>query len=447
MTAPPSRRESAIFAAWCVAATFGAYFCMYGLRKPFTVAQFEDVAAWGLAYKPLAVVAQVLGYMTSKFIGIRVIAELDPRRRVLLLLGLLGVAEAALIGFALTPAPWNLGWLFVNGLPLGMVFGIVLGFLEGRRHTEALAAGLCTSFIVADGVAKSVGKQLLSVGVPEFAMPATAGLLFLAPLLGFAWMLTRIPPPNAADVAARSERAPMDRRERRAFLRRYGAGLALITVMYLLITIQRSVRADFMPEIWLGLGVDAEASLYTWSEMLVAAGVLVLNGAAVLIADNRRAFFFALKLSVVGSATVLVLPLILRGGLPPFAFMVLQGLGLYLPYIAVHTTMFERLIAMTRDRGNIGYLMYLADAFGYLGYVAVLLVRTALQLQGEGGAATSDGFFTFYERLSVVIAAGSLAALLPCWLYFGGLSAFKTEAASTDTRSPAAVDELLSVDR
>jgi hypothetical protein len=57
--------------------------------------------------------------------------------------------------------------------------------------------------------------------------------------------------------------------------------------------------------------------------------------------------------------------------------MVLQGVGLYLPYIAVHTTIFERLIAMTRDRGNIGYLMYLADAFGYLGYVFVLLGRNA----------------------------------------------------------------------
>ena len=53
--------------------------------------------------------------------------------------------------------------------------------------------------------------------------------------------------------------------------------------------------------------------------------------------------------------------------------MVLHGLGLYLPYVAVHTTIFERLIAMTRDRGNIGYLMYLADAFGYLGYVVVML--------------------------------------------------------------------------
>ena len=57
--------------------------------------------------------------------------------------------EVALLLFALVPAPYNFGCLFLNGLPLGMVFGLVLSFLEGRRLTEALAAGLCASFIVA----------------------------------------------------------------------------------------------------------------------------------------------------------------------------------------------------------------------------------------------------------------------------------------------------------
>ena len=62
------------------------------------------------------------------------------------------------------------------------------------------------------------------------------------------------------------------------------------------------------------------------------------------------------------------------GLLDGFAFMVLVGIGLYLPYVAIHTTIFERLIAMTRDRGNLGYLMYLADAFGYLGYPTFMLI-------------------------------------------------------------------------
>ncbi|MGD9634284.1 MAG: DUF5690 family protein [Pirellulales bacterium] len=395
---------------WTVVATFGAYFCMYGLRRPFAVAEYGDVAAWGLAYKPLAIIAQVLGYMTSKFIGIRVIAELDPRHRVGLLASLIVVAALALVGFAVTPAPWNLFWLFVNGLPLGMVFGLLLGFLEGRRNTEALTAGLCTSFIVADGVTKSVGKQLLTSGVPEFWMPAVAAGLFALPLALFAWMLTRIAAPSVADKAARGERMPMDREERRAYRRQFGGGLAMLVVAYLLITILRSVRSDYAPEIWAGLGTEAAASDFAMTELLVAVGVLVLNGSAILIVDNRRAFFFALSLAVAGAGILLASTAALPLGLSPFAYMVAQGLGLYLPYIAVHTTIFERLIAMTRGRANIGYLMYLADAWGYLGYVAVLLVRTTTQ--------PALNIFSFYSRLSTAIAIGCLVAILFCWRYF-----------------------------
>jgi hypothetical protein len=61
-----------------------------------------------------------------------------------------------------------------------------------------------------------------------------------------------------------------------------------------------------------------------------------------------------------------------------FAFMVLIGLGLYLPYVAIHTTVFERLLGMTRERGNIGFLMYVADSTGYLGYAMVMVARNFL---------------------------------------------------------------------
>ena len=210
----------------------------------------------------------------------------------------------------------------------------------------------------------------------ESWMPCTAGLLFVPPLLLFVWMLARIPAPSRRDVAARSERTPMGGAERRAFFLRYAVGLTLLVLVYLLITILRSVRADFAPEIWAGLEAAVRPDVYAWSETAVAAGVLLLSGSVVFIQNNRRAFFAGLGLALAGTALVGCALLGLRAGvLSPFVFMVLHGLGLYMPYIAVHTTIFERLIAMTRDRGNIGYLMYLADAFGYLGYVVVLLVR------------------------------------------------------------------------
>ncbi len=409
--ASPGRAGGFVLSAWCIIAAFGTYFCMYAFRRPFAAGTYSDVQIWTVAYKPVLITSQVFGYALAKFLGIKVIAELQPHRRAFFLVGLIACAEAALLLFALTPTPFNFVWLFFNGLSLGMVFGLVLGFLEGRRQTEALTAGLCTSFIVADGVTRSVGAWLLEIGVSEYWMPVATGLFFFPPLLFFTWMLTRIPAPSAQDVAARSERVPMNRQDRWRFFWHYATGLVLLVSVFLLITILRSVRSDFTPEIWKGLGFAAVPGDFARSELAVAACVLVLNGSAILIRDNRRAFFTGLALALVGTLLVVGALLGLRAGrLSPFAFMVLEGLGLYLPYIAVHTTLFERLIALTRDRGNLGYLMYLADAFGYLGYAAVLVARYL--------AEPGEHFMDFFVTLSWIIAGVCFLLLIPCGWYF-----------------------------
>ncbi len=391
---------------------------MYGFRKPFTAGTYDDATFLGIGLKTVLVTAQVIGYTASKFLGIRVIAEMKPERRALAILVLVGLAELALLGFGLVRPPWNFAFLFLNGLPLGMVFGLVLGFLEGRRQSEALVAGLCASFILADGVAKTVGTYLLEVGVGPYWMPFTAGLVFAVPLVGFVAMLARIPPPTAADIAERSERSPMTRLERAALFGRYAPGLTLLILIFLLVTILRSIRADFAPEIWRGLNVAGQPGIFTRSEMLVMLGVIVVNGSTIVFRDNRRAFFAGLTASVAGLVLVGAAVLGLRGGMGGFAFMVLVGLGLYLPYVAIHTTLFERLIALRRDRANVGYLMYLADAFGYLGYVVVMLARNSL----SGG----KDFLGFFAAFSLGASAVGLVLGGLCWAYFATLRADPT---------------------
>jgi hypothetical protein len=426
-TSSPVRTLS--LSAWCVAAAFGTYFCMYAFRKPFTAGSYLEPSFAGLGFKSILVTAQVLGYTLSKFIGIKVVAEVEPRRRATLLLLLVGSAEVALLLFAVTPAPFNALWLFCNGVPLGMVYGMVLGFLEGRRQTEALIAGLCASFIMADGVTRSVGAYLLESGVTEAWMPFVAGLLFTPPLLFFVWMLARIPAPSRRDIAARSERAPMSRPERWAFFSRYAIGLTLLVLVFLLVTILRSLRGDFAPEIWAGLEATVQPDIYARSEIAVMVAILLLNGSVVFIQDNRRAFFSGLVLALAGAILIGVALLGLRAALfSPFVFMVLIGIGLYMPYIAVHTTIFERLIAMTRDRGNIGYLMYLADSFGYLGYVVVLLARN--WFVSPEGLAPKGEFLSFFIALSWIIAVACVVFLLPCWRYFATHPATRTNVAS-----------------
>lgn len=408
-----------VYSVWCIVAAFGTYACMYGFRKPFTAGGYVDAES-GLNMKAWLVTAQVIGYALSKFLGIKVIAEMPRTRRAVVLLGLIGAAELALLLFALTPSPYNAAWLFCNGLSLGLVFGLVLGFVEGRRMTELFVAGLCASFILADGFTKSVGASLLAVGVTENWMPVTAGLVFLGPLVVFVWMLGQIPPPSDSDVAARSARAPMTGAERLAMMRRHGVRLFGIIFAYLLITVLRSVRADFAPEIWAGLGLGKQPAIFTQSEFWVTLAVVFANGAVVLIPDNRRAFFTSLGLSAGGLALALVALFGIRTGtISPFTFMVLLGVGMYVPYVAVHTTVFERLIALTRERGNIGFLMYIADSVGYIGYAVVMVTRSTFP--------SKENFLGFFLDLATVLVVGAFVAVVLSWALYARRAPQATE--------------------
>jgi len=170
---------------------------MYGFRKPFAAAAWTgdvEVLGFTLGLKSTLIIAQVLGYCLSKFIGIKVISEMDGRWRNVALLVLIGIAELALVGLALVPDAWRPACLFVNGLPLGMVWGLVFGSLEGRRLSEVLGAGLSASYIVASGFVKTVGLWLMAAGVPMVWMPAVTGLCFSPLLVLSVWMLARLPP-------------------------------------------------------------------------------------------------------------------------------------------------------------------------------------------------------------------------------------------------------------
>jgi hypothetical protein len=398
-------------AAWSVIAAFGAYFCMYGFRKPFTAAAFKDGTLFGLDQKSVLVTAQVLGYMISKFLGIRFVSETRPEQRVQRILLLIMGSEIALLVFGIAPPPLHVLGMFLNGLCLGMVFGFVVGFLEGKANTEALTAGLCSSFILAGGVTKSIGTTLIDKGVSEHWMPAVAGLIYIPPLLGFLAMLRLVPPPSPRDIELRSHRHTMDRHERAALVRRNFGGLLFIELAFLLVTVARSLRDDFAPEIWRGLGVSVVPTTFSQSEFLVAFGVLLLSGLTVFIVDNRKAFLVSVGVSIAGGLLMIFALVGLRmAWINAFWFMVIVGTGLYLPYMAVHTTIFERLLAMTREKGNLGFLMTLADFVGYLGYVVLLL--------GKGFLPDKGGFLPFFTTACWIIAVVSVFCFVQTWLYY-----------------------------
>lgn len=328
-------------------------------------------------YKILLIMTLVVGYALSKFSGIKIIAEMPPQRRIAAMLTCIALAEGALVLFALVPPPSNFVFLLLNGLPLGLIWGIVFSFLEGRRSTELLGATLCVSFIVSSGVVKSVGKALMRhAGVSEFWMPAATGLAFTGPLLVAVWLRSRTPAPSLQDHQLRTRRIPMSAAQRSAFFRRFALGIVLLVTLYASLNTYRDFRDNFAVELWTALGYRDAPTIFTLSEVPVAVVTLAAIGSLIVIRDNRWAFWIGLSTVFCGAVLNGMSTAGFQAGrVHPALWMIAVGMGLYVPYIAFHVMVFERMIALFRHESNIGYLMYLADACGYLGSCLVLLYR------------------------------------------------------------------------
>ena len=157
--------------------SFLTYASVYAFRKPFTVGTFEqEPHVFGIPYKDALVIAQALGYMISKFYGIRFIAELGKFGRGNLIILLVTISWIALLLFGITPAPWNIVFLFLNGFPLGIIWGILFSYIEGRKATDFIGAALAVSFIFSSGFVKTVAKWLwITFPISEKWIPFATG--------------------------------------------------------------------------------------------------------------------------------------------------------------------------------------------------------------------------------------------------------------------------------
>jgi hypothetical protein len=408
-----SKANPFAFNGYCVAAAFTTYFCMYAFRKPFAAGTFEGQVelpfVGAIDTKILLILSQVLGYTISKFWGIKLVSEASRDHRARTILLLIVFAELSLLVFPLVPRGAGAFLLFCNGLPLGMVWGLLFSFLEGRRTTELLGAGLSTSYIVSSGVVKSTGRWVIDLGLPEEWMPAATGLLYLPLLLIALKALSLIPPPTAEDEALRTERRPMDRASRHAFLRRYWPGLAALTLFYMALTAYRDFRDNFAREIWDSVGYAGDALIFTRSEAPIALGVLVVLALVVLIKDNRRATAVIHGILVggtllIGSATALYQ----LGAIESLTWMIAVGLGLYLGYVPLGCVLFDRIIAETRFVGTAGFMIYVTDAFGYLGSLVLLLYKNF----GQPQSSSLEFFIGFSYVTSLGCAAGFFFSLV-----------------------------------
>lgn len=388
---------------------FVIYSCMYGFRKPYTAATYNGVYFLGISNKVCLVIAQVLGYMVSKFYGIRFISGMLPQKRAYYIVLFIGIAWLSLLGFGLIPPPYNIICLFINGLPLGMVFGLVFGFLEGRKTTEIMGAFLATSFIFASGLAKTIGKWLLvNWHISNWWMPFVAGAFFVIPLLLSVWLLHQSPAPSAADIAHRTERKPMTKLGRQLFLRRFGLALVPVVIAYAVFTIVRDFCEDFANELWIETGYQNNVGIFAQISTIVSVFMLCIVGSFFLIKNNAKAFKYAHYLVISGVLMSALATLLFNAHLlSPFVWMLFGTTGMYLAYIPFNCLYFERMLSTYKLQANVGFVIYIADAFGYLGTVAVLLIKEFITIKYNW-----VNFFSFLFYTSAIIGVALIVISL-----------------------------------
>ena len=413
--------------------SFLTYTMVYGFRKGFTICSFEGMKYWGLSYKVWLVITQVLAYACSKFYGIRFISELKKIGRGKTILFLVGISWAGLLLFALIPAPWNILCMFINGFPLGIIWGIIFSYVEGRRTTDFIGAALSVSFIFSSGFVKTTaGFIMQGLGTNQFWLPFVTGFAFSVPLLICVYFLEKIHPPSKDDIALRSVRLPMSAKQRKEFVSMFLPGLIACIGIYVFATVFRDIRDNFMADMLKENGYGMQPALFTQTEVPVTLILLALMGSMILVKNNSKALAYTHYIIMVGFIiTALTSLLFIHGSINAIWWLTLSGLGLYTVYIPFNCIFFERLIASFRVAGNVGFLIYVADSFGYLGSVGVLITKEVLKIKLQ--------WTSFYAHGVIILSVFGIAGAIFSLVYF----AAKHKALSPERSiSPVYADQI-----
>jgi hypothetical protein len=294
--------------------------------------------------------------------------------------------------------------------------------VEGRRATDFIGAMLAVSFIFGSGFAKSVAEAVMQRGgITEYWMPFTVGSIFLLPLLVCLQLLKRIPEPDEEDKKMRMARVPMTAEKRKELVRTFLPGILLLTGTYIMVTILREVRDSFMADMWRESGQPMAISNFAQTESIIAVLILVLIALMVWVKHNFYAFQLSQLIMIFGFILAGTTTWqFIHGSLDMFWWMTWVGCGLYMVYIPFNSNLFDRFIAAFQFSGNAGFLIYIADSFGYLGSVTVLLSKSFLKWDVQ--------WLKFYTSIVLGIAVvGTLFCLISLG-YFQRKHASKTPA-------------------
>jgi uncharacterized membrane protein YwzB len=302
--------------------------------------------------------------------------------------------------------------VFFNGLPLGLIWGIVFTYIEGRKITDTLATFLSITFIISSGSMKSIGRTLVEQWhISEFWMPFFTGCLFLPVILLSAWMLERIPPPTEEDIEMRSIREPMNGSQRKTLLLTYAVGLTGILCANMLLTIVRDIKDSFLIEIFDSLGMSQDVSIYLKTELVVGIAVLGMLSFMSFVKKNSSAFLGIHLLMALGFVLMLCTAhLLTLNQIDPLVLIIVHGIGLYTAYIVFQSLYFERFIATFRVSGNVGFLIYVSDFIGYLASCLILVVKVFFPVPID--------WKTFFITMNLVVSVIGVSVVILSYVSF-----------------------------
>lgn len=362
-----NHRQHIITAILLGLTTFCLYTFMYAVRKPFSALTYENILVWGINVKIWMVLAQLLGYTLSKFYGIRLLGKIKREDRSIYLVCILSLATVPLFLLQHLPTPtWPL-LMFFNGFPLGLVWGIVFSYVEGRKYTEFIGAMLACTFVFSSGWVKSFGLYLqrnLELNINQ--VPFFTAIIALIAAAIVIFILEKLPPPNSEDKLLRNDRKPLNPIEQRRFLRDHGSILIPFVIIYGIFTIMRDFRDNFSAEMLTENGAYS-SDVFINMELKVSLVLLCLVPLFSWIKNHQIALnttTFSIILGILTSLTATFL--FIQHQISIIELLMFTGGGFYLGYILINISVMDRIVGFSRESGNSGFLIYIADSVGYL---------------------------------------------------------------------------------
>ena len=265
--------------------------------------------------------------------------------------------------------------MFLNGLSLGCMWGIIFSFIEGRRMTDILASLLGVSMVISSGTAKSAGLFVMdTLNISEFWMPALIGGIALPILALLGYSLNRLPQPTAEDIAMKSKRETLNGKQRWDIFKNFMPFLTLLFIANVVLTILRDIKEDFLVKI---IDVSQYSSwMFAQVDSVVTIIILVIFGLMVFVQSNLKALSILLGLIIISMVVMAVVSFGYEQlQLNAIVWLFIQSLCLYLAFLTFQTIFFDRFIACFKIRGNVGFFIAMNDFLGYTGTVIVLAVK------------------------------------------------------------------------